>query len=381
MIAAGTPGPGESLPAERKLAEQIGVSRPTIRAVVLNLEKEGIIQTVGKRGRMVSLQHKIPPAFSLFKDTVLLITGRALTEQDLNLQQTSAEVFVNIGVMNAINEHNFVSMMVTPEQLKEKVELFTGNPPAGIIIFSRACTKELEEVLNPLSESIHIIGAGIHPLLQTFDSAFSDQEKGACLLTKKLIEMGKTRIQRIWSQNLEAGEVDLPVWFEDRNRGYLRAIAEAGLEPLPVFKILESPISAHGAERFNISVRHTAGYLLPLFNDKENRPDALLCASDGRAIRIAEACRLIGVDPDKAITIAGYDNHWRFAGGSTASNFIPHLTIDKHNQKIGETAFQLLKERIAGILPEEVQSRKISPKLVFPGQAIHSISIHEQKES
>jgi GntR family transcriptional repressor for pyruvate dehydrogenase complex len=37
LIRSGTPAPGERLPSERDLAEQFGVSRPTIREAMIAL--------------------------------------------------------------------------------------------------------------------------------------------------------------------------------------------------------------------------------------------------------------------------------------------------------------------------------------------------------
>jgi GntR family transcriptional regulator len=49
-IAAGTPGPGERLGAERELAERLGVSRSTIRAALADLERRGAIRRIRGRG-------------------------------------------------------------------------------------------------------------------------------------------------------------------------------------------------------------------------------------------------------------------------------------------------------------------------------------------
>jgi len=45
---------GEKLPAERELTEEFGVSRSTIRQVISNLEKEGIIYKITGKGAFVS---------------------------------------------------------------------------------------------------------------------------------------------------------------------------------------------------------------------------------------------------------------------------------------------------------------------------------------
>jgi len=44
LIGQGTPAPGERLPSERDLAEQFGVSRPTIREAMIALEIAGLVE-------------------------------------------------------------------------------------------------------------------------------------------------------------------------------------------------------------------------------------------------------------------------------------------------------------------------------------------------
>lgn len=57
--------PGEQLPPERKLAEQMEVSRTTIRGASRALEGEGLVKTTrGRYGGMFVLQRQISPAES-----------------------------------------------------------------------------------------------------------------------------------------------------------------------------------------------------------------------------------------------------------------------------------------------------------------------------
>jgi GntR family transcriptional regulator len=59
-IAAGTPGPGERLGAERELAERLGVSRSTIRASLADLERSGVVRRVrGRAGGIFVAERKI----------------------------------------------------------------------------------------------------------------------------------------------------------------------------------------------------------------------------------------------------------------------------------------------------------------------------------
>jgi GntR family transcriptional repressor for pyruvate dehydrogenase complex len=54
LISNGTLLPGQRLPAERDLAEQLNVSRPSLREALIRLESDGFIRAAGRGGFVVS---------------------------------------------------------------------------------------------------------------------------------------------------------------------------------------------------------------------------------------------------------------------------------------------------------------------------------------
>jgi GntR family transcriptional regulator, transcriptional repressor for pyruvate dehydrogenase complex len=54
LISRGSLLPGQRLPAERDLAEQLNVSRPSLREALIRLESDGFIRAVGRGGFVVS---------------------------------------------------------------------------------------------------------------------------------------------------------------------------------------------------------------------------------------------------------------------------------------------------------------------------------------
>lgn len=77
FIAAQELKPGDSLPSETKLAEQLGVSRPIIREALKTLVGRGIIETVSGKGAVVrpldslALSYYFERAISLEEQSVL----------------------------------------------------------------------------------------------------------------------------------------------------------------------------------------------------------------------------------------------------------------------------------------------------------------------
>jgi GntR family transcriptional regulator len=59
-IAAGEPGPGGRLGAERDLAERLGVSRSTIRAALADMERHGVVRRMrGRAGGIFVAERKV----------------------------------------------------------------------------------------------------------------------------------------------------------------------------------------------------------------------------------------------------------------------------------------------------------------------------------
>lgn len=54
MISSGALLPGQRLPAERDLAEQLKVSRPSLREALIRLEADGFVKAAGRGGFIVS---------------------------------------------------------------------------------------------------------------------------------------------------------------------------------------------------------------------------------------------------------------------------------------------------------------------------------------
>ncbi|WP_319560367.1 FadR/GntR family transcriptional regulator [Marispirochaeta sp.] len=93
LIDAGTLNPGDQLPPERELAEQLGVSRTSVREAIRALELMGEVETrVGVSGgtfiREVSLTHALNVVQTLFRRTNQMVSD--IIEVRLILETKSA---------------------------------------------------------------------------------------------------------------------------------------------------------------------------------------------------------------------------------------------------------------------------------------------------
>ena len=88
LILRGILRPGERLPAERDLAEKLGVSRPSLREAVAELQERGLLSTKAGAGIYVAdvLGSAFAPAltslFASHDEAVLTISPFAATWRD-----------------------------------------------------------------------------------------------------------------------------------------------------------------------------------------------------------------------------------------------------------------------------------------------------------
>ena len=56
IVAEGRPGPGEKLPNELELSQELGVSRTTLREAIRSLVTQGVLEVRRGKGTFVSEQ-------------------------------------------------------------------------------------------------------------------------------------------------------------------------------------------------------------------------------------------------------------------------------------------------------------------------------------
>ena len=83
LIASGTYGVGSRLPPERQLAEQFGVSRPTIREALIALEAKGLVSVKTGSGVYVIEQKPNRPGFVSLVSAFELIEARVIIEGEV----------------------------------------------------------------------------------------------------------------------------------------------------------------------------------------------------------------------------------------------------------------------------------------------------------
>jgi DNA-binding LacI/PurR family transcriptional regulator len=200
------------------------------------------------------------------------------------------------------------------------------------------------------------------PELADFDQVLSDHEDGSYQLTKWLIERGRRRILRFWQR--APLPVRRPRWLAQRDKGYERAVREAGLEVLPPVEFRGARYDESKAEEFEQMARQVAGNLVDVFQGR-NAPDAVMAISDGVVFPLAAGLRLLKRRPNEDVWLAGYDRYWADCLSRRWEKAVPLATVDKRNYETGRALVRLLVDRIAGRLGATPQRRVVTPELVI----------------
>lgn len=353
---------GEELPPEYDLARLLHVSRTTLRAAIKTIEEEGLLRYKENRRRVVvGSPHRNG---SVLSNTIAVLTNIPDRPDDHRKAKSPAgwERFIQIGLIDAIQEQGMHALTLKMDSSqKSVVKSLIADSPKGLVVMHPsmhpASTLELAETFR--SNGIPVVFYGFTDLAK-FDTVASDSEWGCYILAKWLIENGRRRILRVWGSPEHGG---IPEWRRRRDIGYERAMAEYKLESIPAvdppFMYAKDP---HSEEHFQMSVRVMVGHLYEYLHSP-TPVDAIMALTDGTSFALAAACRALGKEPGKDISIVGYDNYWPDSPLRAYESFIPEATVDKLNLQLGHELMDLLLARSRGELPAEPQQRLVKPEL------------------
>lgn len=356
--------PNGMLPSERELSRLVGVSRPTLRAVLREMERLNVVRTMPNGARLLEIplgaDRPIP-------HTVAMLGGAspsALVHPEHRTRGWSYRI--HLGVIHELESRGEHVLVINAERLAGTgpdalrqagvsgilVEESAGNP-ADVQGFVRAAR----------ALGMPVVVHGYEAWTGSVDRVMSDHAAGAQALAEWLIARGRRRIARVWFGAADSG------WRRMRDEGYERAMRAHGLAPLPPVRPQWPEPSAAGEpatrEAFELAAAKKCAMLAPLLTGPD-RPDALMLESDGLYFTTARACRMLHLAPGADVLIVGYDAYGADAREYAFEPTLPAATVDKHNDRIGMEMVRLLAARKAGGLPEAPQCSVVTPSLVAP---------------
>jgi DNA-binding LacI/PurR family transcriptional regulator len=348
---------GARLPAEQALAEDLDVSRGTVRGALDKLEREGLLVSRKGRGRVVV--RGVSSAGSLMSRAVALLT---IVPSDAARYRLSGFMeAIEVGAVEAVTRAGLHSLTLHPDGLDDSgVRRLLSDKPIGMLV-SHAVGESgwgPPVITRLLENGLRIVVNGDRPEFAGYDRVISDHDTGAYKLTHWLLARGKRRILRVWTADPD------DYWMKARDAGYERACAEAGVKALPpvhVKGLLNEP--ERNEETFNVQTRQFTGYLVDHLAPGKS-VDAIMATTDAEVYPIAAACVLLGRQPNEDIDLVGYDCNWSACTEREWVTVAPLASVDKLNHRTGERMVELLLDRAAGKLPAEPQRVVIEPELV-----------------
>ncbi|MEX3786632.1 FadR/GntR family transcriptional regulator [Paraburkholderia sp. BR14374] len=157
LISEGSLMPGDRLPAERDLAAQLGVSRPSLREALIRLEADGYIETSGRGGFTVV-------------DVTAPIISKPLAELLLQNPGTSADILELRQGLEAISTV-YAAQRATATDLRKIRAAFEALKAASLSR-DRANLAELDAAFHlAIADSTHNVALahvmhGIHTLIR-----------------------------------------------------------------------------------------------------------------------------------------------------------------------------------------------------------------------
>lgn len=216
--------------------------------------------------------------------------------------------------------------------------LFEEDRVDGVILLSLSPRDEDEYISDLTKKNIPFIMIDNSMSSPSVTSIIVDNYSGGYEATKHLIDLGHTEIAHI------AGPEEF-LSSRERERGYLAALADAGLKPYLL-------------ERGTFEI--PSGYQIAMKWIKAGQlPPAIFAADDYMALGVIDACLNEGISIPGDVSLVGFDDQ------VLASEFRPMLTtIRQPADKIAATGVELLLAAIHDPSTSKV-TKQITPELII----------------
>ncbi len=365
-IEDGRLNPNALVPSIRSLAEEFQTTKHSVHVAIRQLEKEGWCYKEGSRYFVAKPALEGSGMITPAESVVILADPVEMNFN--NLLVPGYDRSIEVGAMLSVRHFLLHPLVWDPrrfEQEPRKLRHIIDRRPIGVIVFHNTDIAELSEpLLNKIRNAgIPVAVYGNGRQFEKFDTVESDHEYGMYMLTRYLIQRGRRRILRLVPFS-KKHESDLS-WFAARHRGYDRAIAEAGLEPLDPLHMEDGTTLSGNQREFEHSVHLISGLLTE--HMVCNEPvDAIMTTSDGDCFPVISACKRFRRIPHRDIDVVGYDNYWMDSFSRNYEPTPPLATVDKHNFELGKALVDLVLARARKELPAKAEHRLIRPEIILP---------------
>jgi DNA-binding LacI/PurR family transcriptional regulator len=317
QIANGGMAAGSRLPDERTLAQELKISRTTVRRAFLDLVKQGALVRMRRRGTFVAATRAATPrpsggeAIAVIAPPTQVGAGQTLFyHRILDGLQDAAE---------RLGRKVFLRRMT--EDAAGLVATLNADAQTGGVVVLGIVDPAVLHALAGLTAPVVMVDSGPVPPDANWDSVEHDAQDGAYQAVAYLLQLGHRRIGLL---NY------LPETTASRQReaGYARALAQYGLSVQPEW-IFRGPLSVPSAYA---TTRHVLA--------RSQKLTALFCTSDELALGAMAAAQEHDLDIPEDISIAGF--------GDLGHISVPALSSVRISlEQMGAMAADLLEQRSA----------------------------------
>ena len=315
------------------IAEAIGVSRATVSLVLrgsplVNVDTRAKVEAELRRQRYV------------YNRGAANLRRRTSSSVALVINDLSNPFFAEFasGVDEALGAKGFVTLLgstgESPQRQQAVLTTLMEHTPAGLIL-SPAEGSDAAELRQVLGFNANVLLFNREPPGADWDFLTLDNQQGAYLATRHLIERGHERIAFF------GGHADSSSCHQ-RRLGYAQALAEAGRELHPDWLIESAPSRLEAAARSE-----------ELFA-RVPAPTAAVCYNDSVALGLMLGLASRGVRPGVDFAVTGFDDI------SEAAVALPPLTtLTVNPRERGRQAAELLLQRLDH--PDAAPQRTVAP--------------------
>lgn len=358
-IASGKLKPGDAVPSVRELAATLGMAVNTAAAGLLEAERRRIIERrgPGAHKRFVPVAASAAPLASA---TVCVLGALGSFADGITAPRWSDSYLALELVPRLSAARKHVTILNGDVLAEPDLDALFRAPPAGMVV--TGAINEQPAAIAALSRcrkaGLPVVVYGNAPELRSFDRAYVDHRAGEREITEWLLARGCRRIVPLFPSEPSK------FWERERIEGYAEAMRAAGLEPAPCMAMGDEELKRDsvGRRRFRFFKALAVDAIIQL--RRKGGVDALLCISDEWALVAIAAIRDLGLEPNRDILVAGYDNYTRGGQFEGFEAGRPIVTMDKRSDRTAADLAALLVARMDGALPPEPQVRTHRQELV-----------------
>lgn len=331
QISNGTLKPGDALPSERILQEELGVSRATVRQALHGLIEAGLVQSVPGSGNYILGRQRTTVATPLSRENN--IVGLIVSYPSFHIYYGQLAAAFNqhlrqggyITDMALHNDRVQSLKEILDTMLQNNVRVFAINPPPTPDVIP------LLDDLRARGALVQLLGRRVN--YPECDYVGANNTQIGYQATQHLLQLGHTKI-------IYMGGAFYATNYE-RAGGYIRAMQEAGLTP----------------RIFNVNVHRdlpvAPEYLPYLASDNtatamwsemvQRKITAAFCFNDDGAVWIYNEIRKFNLSVPRDISLVSVDNLPLY-GYLDA----PLTTFALPGEEVGRQAASLLLRRLTG---------------------------------